>query len=223
MPKLRSLMVLRTARRGRNRGSQFWGCPSYPGCTGTRSHATATRTATVKSASARSRSRSRTPRSNKAPVVTPPAIAPPPSPADAPRPPPSERRIATVRQAAERWKAQLIDTGGRNRLLYYRPFKASTLEVSPDRPRWMSWHSSASSKGAPRSSDRYCLSMRTLPDLAKRARNIFRKARENLEERGIDTLFLGGGQANLGQRRSNTRSTCSSNSLDVDPHRCLAK
>ncbi len=29
-------MTLRTARRGSNRGSQFWGCSAYPTCTGTR-------------------------------------------------------------------------------------------------------------------------------------------------------------------------------------------
>ena len=30
------LMVLRTARRGKKAGSQFWGCSSYPACRGTR-------------------------------------------------------------------------------------------------------------------------------------------------------------------------------------------
>jgi restriction system protein len=29
-------MVSRTARRGRNAGSQFWACPAYPDCRGTR-------------------------------------------------------------------------------------------------------------------------------------------------------------------------------------------
>ena len=29
-------MVLRTARRGRSAGSQFWGCAGFPSCTGTR-------------------------------------------------------------------------------------------------------------------------------------------------------------------------------------------
>ena len=127
--------------------------------------------------------------------MTPPAIAPPPSPADAPRPPPSERRIATVRQAAERWKAQLIDTGGRNRLLYYRPFKASTLEVSPDRPEVDELALERLLKGRPTELRSLLPAYEDAADLAKRARNIFRKARENLEERGIDTLFLGGGQA----------------------------
>jgi four helix bundle suffix protein len=29
-------MVLRTARKGRSAGSQFWGCSGYPDCKGTR-------------------------------------------------------------------------------------------------------------------------------------------------------------------------------------------
>jgi restriction system protein len=29
-------MVVRTARRGANAGSQFWGCPNYPRCRGIR-------------------------------------------------------------------------------------------------------------------------------------------------------------------------------------------
>lgn len=35
-PRCRRPMTLRTARRGSNRGRQFWGCSAYPSCTGTR-------------------------------------------------------------------------------------------------------------------------------------------------------------------------------------------
>jgi restriction system protein len=35
-PECGSSMVLRTARRGANRGNPFWGCPKYPNCRGTR-------------------------------------------------------------------------------------------------------------------------------------------------------------------------------------------
>lgn len=35
-PRCRSEMVLRTAQRGKNAGSQFWGCGKYPRCRGTR-------------------------------------------------------------------------------------------------------------------------------------------------------------------------------------------
>ena len=36
-PRCRSRMVLRTAKTGRNAGSQFFGCSRYPRCKGTRS------------------------------------------------------------------------------------------------------------------------------------------------------------------------------------------
>jgi restriction system protein len=35
-PRCRATMVLRQARRGPNAGEQFWGCPTYPVCRGTR-------------------------------------------------------------------------------------------------------------------------------------------------------------------------------------------
>jgi four helix bundle suffix protein len=34
-PKCGALMALRTAKAGKNHGSQFWGCTSYPDCKGT--------------------------------------------------------------------------------------------------------------------------------------------------------------------------------------------
>ena len=35
-PACRSAMVMRTAKKGAKAGSQFWGCPRYPGCRGVR-------------------------------------------------------------------------------------------------------------------------------------------------------------------------------------------
>jgi restriction system protein len=35
-PACGEVMVLRTARRGKNAGNKFWGCPDYPGCKSTR-------------------------------------------------------------------------------------------------------------------------------------------------------------------------------------------
>ena len=35
-PACNAVMVKRTARRGANAGSEFWGCPGYPGCRVTR-------------------------------------------------------------------------------------------------------------------------------------------------------------------------------------------
>jgi four helix bundle suffix protein len=36
-PQCKGLMVLQTARKGKNAGKQFWGCSNYPKCKGTRS------------------------------------------------------------------------------------------------------------------------------------------------------------------------------------------
>ena len=35
-PVCNRVMVVRTARQGTNAGSDFWGCPAYPKCRGTR-------------------------------------------------------------------------------------------------------------------------------------------------------------------------------------------
>jgi restriction system protein len=35
-PKCENLMILRTAKKGTNAGSQFWGCSTYPKCNGIR-------------------------------------------------------------------------------------------------------------------------------------------------------------------------------------------
>jgi len=35
-PACNSTMMVRTARRGPNAGNDFWGCPGYPTCRGTR-------------------------------------------------------------------------------------------------------------------------------------------------------------------------------------------
>ncbi|MBD9416995.1 topoisomerase DNA-binding C4 zinc finger domain-containing protein [Pseudomonas sp. PDM16] len=37
-PRCSSLMSLRTAKKGKNPGSKFWGCSKYPRCKGTRSY-----------------------------------------------------------------------------------------------------------------------------------------------------------------------------------------
>lgn len=100
-----------------------------------------------------------------------------------------------MRQAIERWKTQLIDTGGRNRLLFYRHFRASTLDVSPHLEHVDEQALHRLLGGRPTELRSLLPTHEDPADLGKRARNIFRKARENLEERGIDTLFLGGGRA----------------------------
>ena len=125
----------------------------------------------------------------------PPAPTAPLTPSHEFRPPLGPDRIEAVRRATELWKTQLIDTGGRNRLLFYRDFTASTLDLSPSRPeidgevvdQLLAGRSVEVARLAPDPDHQ--------EDLTKRVRNMYRKARENLEERGIATLYLGIGIA----------------------------
>jgi very-short-patch-repair endonuclease len=102
-----------------------------------------------------------------------------------------QRRAELVREAARRWRSQLIDLGGRNTLLYYRDLRAGTLDLT--------------------SADQVALEAllggRTMPlgqlfhdadahaAAIKRARTIRNKARELTEERGIETCFAAIGSA----------------------------
>ena len=40
-------------------------------------------------------------------------------------------RLAVVLRAAERWRRDLVDVSGRNRLRRYRDLKTSTLDLTP--------------------------------------------------------------------------------------------
>lgn len=118
-------------------------------------------------------------------------------------------RAAKVREAVKTWTAQLVDLGGRNSLLYYKDLKQGTLDLS-------------AASGADPRQVAALLSGRTVrlsnlfsgPDLfadvgqttlsmaAKRCRAIRAKARENYEERGLETLFVGWGLATWHSERS---------------------
>ena len=94
-----------------------------------------------------------------------------------------------VSRALRSWTSQLIDTGGRNRLLYFKPLKRGTLELGPE--------SGADLRivGALQRGHTIKLSA-CFPDddgaeASQRARWILRKAREHEEEQGIRTLYLG--------------------------------
>ncbi|MCM2256517.1 MAG: DUF4011 domain-containing protein [Vicinamibacteria bacterium] len=99
-------------------------------------------------------------------------------------PGPSPARRAKVAEACKRWIEQLIDLSRRNNLLYFRDLKAGTLALD----------------AADRDALRGLLSGETvslaglLPEghefATANLRKIADKALENLEERGLDTLFL---------------------------------
>jgi len=102
----------------------------------------------------------------------------------------SDARRATVEAAREVWIRKLIDLSRRNSLLYYRPLKTGTLEFSsapPERLREL-----LAGESVPAN--------KLLPDLedeafAKLLRDISRRSLENLEEKGLSTLFLTFGMA----------------------------
>jgi very-short-patch-repair endonuclease len=116
--------------------------------------------------------------------------------------PEPDGRAALVRTAAQRWRGQLIDVGGRNTLLYYRDLKVGTLDLGAAAPVPLT----------------ALLDGRTVPlaqlypdrdahnQVVKRARVIRNKARELREERGIETCFVAIGMATWTRPQANTAS-----------------
>ncbi len=94
-----------------------------------------------------------------------------------------------VSRALRSWTSQLIDTGGRNRLLYFKPLKRGTLELGPESgadPRIVG----ALQRGHTIKLSA-CFPEDDGAEASQRARWILRKAREHEEEQGIRTLYLG--------------------------------
>jgi very-short-patch-repair endonuclease len=132
--------------------------------------------------------------------------------------PPDLERVALVDRAREEWVARLIDVGRRNNLLYFRALKLGTLEFTDADPDDLA----ALLRGEPvpvmelvggERSERVDeesghlladgdelliedLRTRELEQrVAFRLREIRRKAVENMEEKGLDTLYLAIGMA----------------------------
>ena len=112
----------------------------------------------------------------------------PPPPVAAP---PADTRRSLVEAAARAWTAQLVDLSGRNRLLYYRDQKVGTLDLAAAAPGPLE----ALLAGTKTRLSALFPDPAALEDAARRCRTIRGKARENLEERGIDTLYLARSEA----------------------------
>jgi len=102
----------------------------------------------------------------------------------------TDARRNTVEGARQGWIRKLIDLSRRNNLLYYRPLKTGTLNLSSAPPEGLRELLVGGSVAA----------SKLLPDLeddalARAFRDISRRALENLEEKGLDTLFLTFGMA----------------------------
>ena len=114
-----------------------------------------------------------------------------PNPGGESGPPPTQARTALVREAARRWRGQLIDLGGRNTLLYYRDLRAGTLDLGAAAPLPLA--ALLDGRAVPLAQ---LFPDRDAHDQAvRRARTIRNKARELREERGIETCFLATGMA----------------------------
>ena len=128
-------------------------------------------------------------------------------------------RKRLVSEAIDSWKRQLIDLGGRNTLLYFRDLRRATLDLAPGtesrdgaQPALL-----PPTEGVSNPADRGLLRLLSgrgvrlselfpvrdaQSDAARRARTIRAKARENHEERGLETLHLAYGLATWTSDRS---------------------
>ncbi|MEE9205052.1 MAG: AAA domain-containing protein [Nitrospirales bacterium] len=102
----------------------------------------------------------------------------------------SPERRSTVERARESWIRRLIDLSRRNNLLYFRDLKVGTLDLSDHEPEAMAM----ALRGESVFLDRL-LPRADQVSTAARAREIRRRALSNLEERGIETLYIGLGMA----------------------------
>ncbi len=114
-------------------------------------------------------------------------------------------RIEVVRAAAKRWQQQLVDTTGPNRLRNYHDLPKSTLDLTPPDdngaddngldPRQLNQLLAGSKVKLKMLFPSHEGNNGAFDDARRRFSAIHRKAREDLEERGIATLFAAIGLA----------------------------
>ena len=112
----------------------------------------------------------------------------------------SNARIEAVRRATKRWQNDLVDTSGRNRLRLYRDLKTGTLDLTPGRAygldagaldRLLADKPVSLSDLFPEDSG----DLAAFNDARRRLAAIHKMALVNLEEKGIETLFVAIGLA----------------------------
>ena len=111
----------------------------------------------------------------------------------------SKARRERVADAAEKWVKDLVDRTGRNPLLYYRPLKVGSLELTGEQS-----HINLEVLMRLRNGNKVRLSQlisdpNMMEEAAKKCRRLTTQAREYDEERGVQTLFLGWGMASWEQ------------------------
>jgi len=103
----------------------------------------------------------------------------------------TKRRVELVQQAVKEWTAALIDLGGRNNLLRYRDLKVGTLDLTNASPSALR----ALLQGKAIKTSALYTDPEERARNARRLRTIANKAKENFEERGLETLSIACGLA----------------------------
>ena len=105
-------------------------------------------------------------------------------------------RMEAVRRAAERWRDQLIDVSGRNRLLNYSDLKVGTLDLTPDGASGICVPvlENLLAGSAVRMTGLFPVE-EARADARKRLSALQRRTQEHLDEKGLSTLFVAVGLA----------------------------
>jgi very-short-patch-repair endonuclease len=110
----------------------------------------------------------------------------------------TKRRVELVQKAAKEWTSALVDLGGRNNLLRYRDLKQGTLDLSEADARTVgSLLQGRTIKVSALFSD-----PEERERTIRRIRTIHNKAKENFEERGLETLSIACGLATWENKRA---------------------
>lgn len=110
----------------------------------------------------------------------------------------TSRRAGLVQKAATEWKNALVDLGGRNNLLHYRDLKRGTLDLTAaDRDAVGGLLLGKTIRVSALFSD-----PGQRDQMLQRVRTIHNKAKENFEERGLETLSIGCGLAAWENKRA---------------------
>jgi very-short-patch-repair endonuclease len=103
----------------------------------------------------------------------------------------TKRRVELVQRAVKEWTAALIDLGGRNNLLRFRDLKAGTLDLTNASPMALG----ALLQGKAIKTSTLFADPEERQRNVRRLRTIANKAKENFEERGLETLAIACGLA----------------------------
>ena len=110
----------------------------------------------------------------------------------------SGRRVELVQKVAKEWTAALEDLGGRNNLLNYRDLKQGTLDLTSADPQAL--------RGLLAGKEVKLSSLFGDPEAReqslRRLRTVHNKAKENFEERGLETASIACGLATWDNQRA---------------------